>query len=70
LDKYLANEYKKAGSKENYDLLATAQRLQMQDQLPEIKKFIASKGGVAQVTPGETTASGEVAIAPKDHRIR
>ncbi len=43
LEKYLANEYEKAWSKENYELLAKAQRLQMADQIPQIKQFIASK---------------------------
>ena len=41
--KYLDNEYAKSGGKENYDLLAQAQRFQMQDQIPQIKQFIASK---------------------------
>lgn len=43
IEKYLNNEYQKAGGKENYDLLAKAQRLQMEDQIPQIKQFIASK---------------------------
>lgn len=50
MDKYLANEYSKAGSKENYDLLAKAQRLQMTDQLPQIKAFITSKEGGVKAT--------------------
>lgn len=57
IEKYLANEYQKSGSKENYDLLAKAQRLQMVDQLPQIKQFIASKEG--GVKPGtESTSTG------------
>lgn len=59
--KYLDIEYKKAGSKENYELLAQAQRLQMQDQLPQIKQFIASKEGVKPSTTN-TTASGETTV--------
>lgn len=43
MEKYLVNEYEKAGGKENYDLLAKAQQLQMEDQIPQIKQFIASK---------------------------
>lgn len=60
MDKYLANEYAKAGGKENYDLLSQAQRLQMADQIPQIKQFIASKGG----TNTTTTTSGEVTAVP------
>lgn len=56
--KYLANEYAKSGSRENYDLLAKAQRLQMEDQIPQIKQFIASK------EVGADTGSGEI-VAPK-----
>lgn len=56
IEKYLANEYQKAGSKENYELLAKAQQLQMEDQIPQIKQFIESKGGKKPDT--ETTASG------------
>ena len=53
LDKYLANEYAKSGSKEIYDLLAEAQRLQMEEQIPKIKEFIASKKWGSPA--GETT---------------
>ena len=56
MTKYLSNEYQKAGSKENYELLAKAQRLQMEDQIPQIKQFIASKEGVKPSTA--TTATG------------
>jgi hypothetical protein len=60
--KYLANEYAKSGSKENYELLAKAQRLQMEDQIPQIKQFIASKEGAK---PALGTNSGETTIAAK-----
>lgn len=63
IEKYLANEYAKSGSKENYDLLAKAQRLQMEDQIPQIKQFIASKEGVKP--SAGTTTSGEATIAAK-----
>lgn len=63
MDKYLSNEYQKAGGKENYELLAKAQRLQMEDQIPQIKQFIASKEGVKLGT--ENTATGSTtAVAP------
>lgn len=58
IEKYLANEYAKAGNKENYDLLAKAQRLQMEDQIPQIKQFIAGKEG-GKVETGKTPASGD-----------
>ncbi|MFA6090478.1 MAG: thioredoxin domain-containing protein [Candidatus Gracilibacteria bacterium] len=56
MEKYLSNEYKKAGSQESYELLAKAQQLQMEDQIPQIKQFIASKaGGTTNVTKGTET---------------
>lgn len=42
-ENYLALEYKKSGDKETYDLLTEAQRLQLQEQLPQIKQFVESK---------------------------
>ena len=60
MNKYLANEYDKAGGKANYDLLAKAQRLQMADQLPQIQQFIASKEGANPATPS-TTSTGTTA---------
>lgn len=61
VEKYIASEYEKTGGKENYDLLAKAQRLQMEDQIPQIKQFIASKEGKGTVT--KPTTSGEAAVA-------
>ena len=40
LDWYLAIEYKKNWSKENYDLITEAQRLQLEWQLPQIREFV------------------------------
>lgn len=40
LDGYLALEYKKNGGKENYDLINEAQRLQLEQQLPQIREFV------------------------------
>lgn len=57
IGKYLDIEYKKAGSKENYELLSKAQQLQMEDQIPQIKQFIASKGGKDAANKGEETAA-------------
>ena len=62
MDKYFDNEYQKAGGKENYNLLTKAQRLQMQDQISQIKQFIASKeGGAAQ--PNTENTGGETPVA-------
>lgn len=61
LEKYLANEYMKAGGKDNYELLAKAQRLQMEDQIPQIKQFIAGKEGGN--TDGKTTPNGEATVS-------
>ncbi|MDD2891699.1 MAG: DsbA family protein [Candidatus Gracilibacteria bacterium] len=71
IEKYLANEYEKAGGKENYELLSKAQRLQMEDQIPQIKQFIAEKEGtksnttntVAPVT--KTLTTDEIAAIKK-----
>lgn len=40
LDGYLALEYAKNGGKENYDLITQAQRLQLEQQLPQIREFV------------------------------
>lgn len=71
IEKYLANEYIKAGGKENYELLSKAQQLQMEDQIPQIKQFIAEKEGakpnttntVAPVT--KTLTTDEIAAIKK-----
>ncbi len=65
MNKYLANEYEKAGGKTNYELLAKAQRLQMADQLPQIQQFIASKEGATPGTPTTTTSGTTVTPAAK-----
>lgn len=40
LDGYLAIEYAKNGGKENYDLITEAQRLQLAQQIPQIREFV------------------------------
>lgn len=55
-ENYLALEYKKSGDKETYDLLAEAQRLQLQEQIPQIKQFVESKKWTA--TPTNAQADG------------
>lgn len=52
-ENYLALEYKKSGDKETYELLAEAQRLQLQEQLPQIRQFVESKKWT--ITPSDTT---------------
>ena len=63
MEKYLANEYQKAGGKDNYDLLAKAQQLQMEDQIPQIKQFIASKDGVQPATASGAAAATDTVAA-------
>lgn len=48
------NEYAKVGGKENYDLLNQAQKLQIEQQIPQIKQFLEKNGGTASAP---TTAS-------------
>ena len=74
MEKFLANEYAKSGGKENYDLLAKAQQLQMAEQIPQIKQFIESKeGGSKTGTESGATAAvkttltqDEIAAIKKD----
>ncbi|EKD29793.1 MAG: DsbA family oxidoreductase [uncultured bacterium (gcode 4)] len=51
LDGYLALEYKKNGGKENYELVTEAQRLQLEQQLPQIREFV-KKGASANPQAG------------------
>jgi hypothetical protein len=36
-------EYDKVGGKENYDLVSQATRMQMQEQIPQIKQYIETQ---------------------------
>jgi protein-disulfide isomerase len=47
-------EYDKVWGKANYDLVSQATRMQMQDQIPQIKQYIETQWGK---TPGATTPS-------------
>ena len=40
MENYLALEYKKSGGKENYELISEAQRLQLEQQIPQIREFL------------------------------
>lgn len=40
MENYLALEYKKSGGKENYELITEAQRLQLEQQIPQIREFV------------------------------
>ena len=40
IENYLAIEYKKSGGKENYELITEAQRLQLEQQIPQIREFV------------------------------
>jgi protein-disulfide isomerase len=43
-ENYLALEYKKSGGKENYELITEAQRLQLEQQIPQIREFVKGWG--------------------------
>ncbi|MDP2104227.1 MAG: DsbA family protein [Candidatus Gracilibacteria bacterium] len=58
-ENYLALEYKKSGDKETYELLAEAQRLQLQEQLPQIKQFVESKKGAPTPSEGSDIKAGD-----------
>jgi flagellar basal body-associated protein FliL len=40
MENYLTLEYKKSGGKENYELITEAQRLQLEQQIPQIREFV------------------------------
>jgi protein-disulfide isomerase len=48
---FLELEYDKVGGKANYDLVSQATRMQMQEQIPQIKQYIETQWGK---TPGST----------------
>ncbi len=54
---FLAIEYDKNGGKENYELITQAQRLQLEQQLPQIREFIKTGGKTGATTPTETTTT-------------
>lgn len=58
LDGYLALEYQKNGGKENYELITRAQRLQLEQQLPQIREFV-NKADSANPAGEAPTASAE-----------
>ena len=55
MENYLALEYKKSGGKENYELISEAQRLQLEQQIPQIREFL-KKGASANQQAGEQEA--------------
>ena len=55
MENYLALEYKKSGGKENYELISEAQRLQLEQQIPQIREFL-KKGASANQHAGEQEA--------------
>lgn len=62
-DAYLALEYKKSGGKENYELIAEAQRLQLEQQIPQIRDFV--KKGASAPNPQTGSQDSGTASAPK-----
>jgi hypothetical protein len=47
-------EYEKVGGKDNYELVSKATRIQMQEQIPQIREFIESNGGASGTTTATT----------------
>lgn len=63
LDGYLALEYQKNGGKENYELVTKAQRLQLEQQLPQIREFV-NKGS----STNPSAAAGATPTAPTESK--
>lgn len=63
LDGYLALEYQKNGGKENYELVTKAQRLQLEQQLPQIREFV-NKGG----STNPSAAAGATPTTPTESK--
>lgn len=57
MENYLALEYKKSGGKENYELITEAQRLQLEQQIPQIREFV--KGWGSAKTEWQEVATAE-----------
>lgn len=66
LDGYLALEYKKNGGKENYDLITEAQRLQLEQQLPQIRDFVQKGASANPQAAGTATTPTESKKLSKD----
>lgn len=56
MENYLALEYKKSGGKENYELITEAQRLQLEQQIPQIREFVKGWGSAKTEWQEVTTA--------------
>ena len=57
MENYLTLEYKKSGGKENYELITEAQRLQLEQQIPQIREFV--KGWGSPQAEWQETATAE-----------
>lgn len=66
MEKYLSNEYQKSGSQENYELLTKAQRMQMEQQIPQIKQFIESQEGRTGDTPTTQTETATKTLTQEE----
>jgi len=74
IESYLALEYKKSGGKENYELISEAQRLQLEQQIPQIREFLKNGASVnqqtgKQETPPKKLSKDELASIKKDAYI-
>jgi flagellar basal body-associated protein FliL len=62
IDSYLALEYQKSGGKENYELITQAQRLQLEQQIPQIREFVKNGASANPQDGGQETG---VSTTPK-----
>ena len=74
IESYLALEYKKSGGKENYELISEAQRLQLEQQIPQIREFLkngasANQQAGGQEAPPKKLSKEELASIKKDAYI-
>lgn len=74
IESYLALEYKKSGGKENYELISEAQRLQLEQQIPQIREFLKKGASASQQTGGQEVppkklSKDELASIKKDAYI-
>jgi protein-disulfide isomerase len=58
-------EYDKVGGKVNYDLVSQATRMQMQEQIPQIKQYIETQWGKTPSTTTPTQAANQTLEATK-----
>lgn len=62
----LEHEYAKVGGRANYELLSQAQVIQFKTQLPQLKEFIKSQGGLSDTSSDQTVSNtlGPIEVIP------